>query len=627
MGTTSPPAANTRSKTRERATEHCAQILHKEISPILCLDNTKRVPLSALKELVNAVIDQETGEKLEYRDLLRHPTLKKDWEISGANEFGRLAQGVGGRIKGTDTIKFIRKEEIPPERRRDCTYGRFVVKVRPEKTKEPNRTRLTVGGNLINYPWDVSTATAEMLLVKIFFNSIISTRGARFMSIDISNFYLGTPMQRKEYMKIKLTDIPQEIIDEYHLMDIAIDGWVYIEISKGMYGLPQSGKIAQEQLEKRLNKKGYYQSTIIPGLWTHKWRPISFTLVVDDFGVKYERKEDAEHLVSTIKADYECTVEWEGKRFIGLTLDWDYAGGEVHISMPGYIDEALAELDHPRPKKKQHSPFPYTAPKYGEKVQYAKDEDKSPKLDKEGQKFIQRAVGKFSFIARAIDSTMLTALNGIAVDQAAPTEETMRRMKQFLDYAASQEEPVLTFRSSDMILAGHSDAGYLNERRARSRVGGHWFCSENTNIPKDNGAILNIAQVIKAVMSSAAEAELGGLYINAREAVYLRKILEAMGHPQPRTPLQTDNSTAEGVVNKNVQPKRTKAMDMRFHWLRDREAQQQFRIYWLRGTNNKADYWSKTQHPTAHHRAMRCEILTPLKKLIEFRRRQKERKQ
>ena len=312
---------------------------------------------------------------------------------------------------------------------------------------------------------------------------------------------------------------------------------------------------------------------------------------------------------------------------LAAPLDWDYDGGEVHLSMPGYIDEALVELDHPHPKKKQHSPFPYTAPKYGEKVQYAKDEDKSPKLDKEGQKFIQRAVGKFSFIARAIDSTMLTALNGIAVDQAAPTEETMRRMKQFLDYAASQEEPVLTFRASDMILAGHSDAGYLNERRARSRVGGHWFCSENTNIPRDNGAILNIAQVIKAVMSSAAEAELGRLYINAREAVYLRKILEAMGHPQPRTPLQTDNSTAEGVINKNVQPKCTKAMDMRFHWLRDRKAQQQFRIYWLHGTNNKANYWSKTQHPTAHHRAMRCEILTPLKKLIEFRKRQKERKQ
>ena len=84
-------------------------------------------------------------------------------------------------------------------------------------------------------------------------------------------------------------------------------------------------------------------------------------------------------------------------------------------------------------------------------------------------------------------------------------------------------------------------------------------------------------------MSSAAEAELGALFINAKEAIYLRQILTEMGHPQPPTPIQTDNSTAEGVVNMRVQPKRTKSMDMRFHWLRDREAQAQFRFYWKPG--------------------------------------------
>ena len=146
--------------------------------------------------------------------------------------------------------------------------------------------------------------------------------------------------------------------------------------------------------------------------------------------------------------------------------------------------------------------------------------------------------------------------------------------------------------------------------------------SENKQFPPNNGAILNIAQVIKQVMTSAAEAELGGIYINAREAVYIRKILEAMGHPQPRTPLQTDNTTAEGVINKNVQTKRTKAMDMRFHWLRDREAQKQFRFYWRSGPTNDADYFSKTQHPPVHHRAERAKRLTPLTKLLELRQRQ-----
>ena len=113
-------------------------------------------------------MDLETGKMLGYRDLLKHPKLGEAWQRSAANEFGRLAQGVGGRIEGTNTIKFLKKENIPSECRKDITYAGYVCKVRPEKTKEPNRMRCVVGGNLINYPWDVGTATAEMLLVKVF---------------------------------------------------------------------------------------------------------------------------------------------------------------------------------------------------------------------------------------------------------------------------------------------------------------------------------------------------------------------------------------------------------------------------------------------------------------------------
>ena len=119
-------------------------------------------------------------------------------------------------------------------------------------------------------------------------------------------------------------------------------------------------------------------------------------------------------------------------------------------------------------------------------------------------------------------------------------------------------------------------------------------------------------------MSSATEAELGGLYIAARECVYIRLVLEEMGHKQPATPVQTDNSTAEGVINSKVQPKRTKAMDMRFHWLRDRETLRQFRFYWRSGKLNLADYFTK-HHPASHHRAVRSEYLTPQRVLEELR--------
>ncbi len=126
-----------------------------------------------------------------------------------------------------------------------------------------------------------------------------------------------------------------------------------------------------------------------------------------------------------------------------------------------------------------------------------------------------------------------------------------------------------------MVLAGHSNASYLSESKARSQAGGHFFMSNNTAKPPNNGAILTISQIIKAVMSLAAEAEVGALYINCRETIPSCHTLKFMGHPQPPTPMQTDNTTALGIVNNNV-IKKLKAMDMKYHWLHDRECQGQF---------------------------------------------------
>ena len=133
-----------------------------------------------------AVMDKASGKLLNYRQLMRDPKYKKEWNISAANEFGRLADGVGGRVKGTKTIKFIHRRDVPKNRMKDVTYGQFVCSIRPEK-KEQNRTRFTVGGDRINYPGEVATPTAEMLVAKMLFNSVISTKGAKFMTLDISN--------------------------------------------------------------------------------------------------------------------------------------------------------------------------------------------------------------------------------------------------------------------------------------------------------------------------------------------------------------------------------------------------------------------------------------------------------
>ena len=134
-----------------------------------------------------------------------------------------------------------------------------------------------MGGNLINYPGDCGTPTADLLTVKLMFNSIISTPNAKFMTIDIKDFYLMTPMDRFEYFRMKLELFPQDIIEEYGLRDkVDTDGNVFCEVRRGMYGLPQAGIIAQELLTKRLHQAGYRQSTVTPGYWRREWHPISF---------------------------------------------------------------------------------------------------------------------------------------------------------------------------------------------------------------------------------------------------------------------------------------------------------------------------------------------------------------
>ncbi len=156
-----------------------------------------------------------------------------------------------------------------------------------------------------------------------------------------------------------------------------------------------------------------------------------------------------------------------------------------------------------------------------------------PLLDNKAKRFIQQVCGKFVFIGRAVDSTLLCPISAIASQSSKPTKDTMQQTLQLLNYLATQEDAVLSYHASNMVLAVHSNASYLSKPKACSRARGHFFLSNDTTIPPNNGAVLNIAHIIKNVMSSATKAELAGLYIMAPEAVYIRIILEELGHKQP----------------------------------------------------------------------------------------------
>jgi hypothetical protein len=197
--------------------------------------------------------------------------------------------------------------------------------------------------------------------------------------------------------------------------------------------------------------------------------------------------------------------DWTGKQYIKITLDWDYNKHHVHLSMPNYMQKALKQFQH-KAGKLQHAPYQSAPIQYDTKKQYTTQELKAPLYDNKAKRFIQPVCSNFLFLGRAVDSTLFCPISAIALQSSKPTEDTMRQTLQLLNYLATQEDVVLSYHTSNMVLAVHSNASYLSKLKAQSQVGGHFFLSTNTTVPPNNGAILNIAHIIKNIMSSAIEA-------------------------------------------------------------------------------------------------------------------------
>ena len=204
---------------------------------------------------------------------------------------------------------------------------------------------------------------------------------------------------------------------------------------------------------------------------------------------------------------------------------------------------------------------------------------------------------------RAIDLKILHALSTIAPKQSKPTERTMKRVQQLLDYMHSNQNAVIRFRSSDMILNVHSDAIYLSSGSGRSRAGGYFFMG---SLPRDgkpirlSGNIAVTCAILKLVAFSADEAELGALFLNTKEARINQLTLAKLGHPQPQSPIHIDNTTAVGILNNTIKRQRSRAMDMRYFWLLDQETNKYFKFYYQPGQENLADYPSKAHTGTIH---------------------------
>ena len=365
---------------------------------------------------------------------------------------------------------------------------------------------------------------------------------------------------------------------------------ILFEVNKGMYGLPQAGLLAQERLVKHLALHDYHQ-TSTSCLFRHSSNGTVFPLVVDDLRVKYTTKEGVDHLITTLQTLYPITVDWSGAQYLGFSIAFDRKLHTVTLTMPGYIAKVLQRFA-PSLITGANSPATYIPPHYGV-GQQTPSIDASAPLSPAQTTTLQELVGSLLYYARGVDVTILPAVTHLSSLQAHPTQDDLQASHRLLAYCSRFPDNALRYHACDMVLHIQSDASYLSRPNARS-VAGAIFYLGNLNQPTHiNWSVHTLSTIIPAVVASVAEAEYAALFLAGQEGVWLRNILHSLEYPQQATTILCDNKCAEGIALDTIKQKRTKSIDMRFHWICDRIQQKQFIVTWRKGADNLADFFTK----------------------------------
>jgi hypothetical protein len=481
------------------------------------------------------------------------------------------------------------------------------------------RVRGTAGGDRLDSSCPPSTHVASLPCVNLLLNSVVST-DAFFGSVDLTDFYLGTDLSSPQYIKLFTHLFSHSVLSHLNLLPFIKSPpeskpFLLFRIDKTMYGLKEAGKLSQLRLISHLAAHGFFETTT-PCLFRHVSRPITFVLVVDDFGVKYHHQDDFAYLVSILSLAYHCKAHPVSSKFLGFSIHHNRSSRSLSLSYPGYIATLLTRL-RPNGVTPTASPTIYTPPSYGSKApQSPTGPDLSPAATPAQVKELQVAIGYLLYYGRSVDSRVLQATCALAAEQSAPTLSTLSRLTRLLGFVAKHPNGRKIYRASDMILRIHSDASYLSRPRAGSVAGSfHWLGSAYTFVPHAfdttpiNHPVSAHSTRIPVVVSFVAEAEYAALFAAARLGVDERLILANLGHPQPPTVISCDNECAIGLANRTVIPKMSKSLDMRFHWLRDRIDQGEFRVVFVPGLQNLADFFTKSL-PVARHNVLAPFIAT-----------------
>jgi hypothetical protein len=267
----------------------------------------------------------------------------------------------------------------------------------------------------------------------------------KWRTLDIADFYLGThlPPSRYEYIRISLKMLPDEIMKRYHLYGLERSCFVYFEIRRCIYGLPQAGRLSQIRLIEHLARHGYSRCSNTPCLFRHHIRDIIFSLVVGDFGVRYGSQFDIDHLEKTLRLnDYKITIHPDWDQYFGMNIAFNAARIAVTISMPGYVQKMLTRF---RPQfliRQGTSPGPHAWSLHRSRLGVFLDD--SPRLPAEAVTELQAIVGTLLYYTRAVDPSLLPIANELVSKQAQPNTAIMNTASHALSYCAGKPNMAAT---------------------------------------------------------------------------------------------------------------------------------------------------------------------------------------
>jgi hypothetical protein len=468
------------------------------------------------------------------------------------------------------------------------------LKAGPDGDYVDRRVRAALDGSRIIPDGPTSCNTAETEVIKTFLNSVVSS-DADFFTADVCDFYLGTPLpaDQQVYVPVPAQLFSPESLDRRNLRQYIDKGQILLLVTRSIYGLRQAGRLSKERLDGFLAAGGYLEDELVPCVYRHASNGVVFCLVVDDFAVRHHGPAGKEHLLKTLgDAGYLLKIDHEGKKFVGLTIAYNRSARYIDISMPDYVPKMLKRFSHRRISP-QPSPILYSPPVYGAKAQLTAPVDDSTTLSSADALEVQQIVGCGMWYARMTDSPTLTAVSILATEQAARRSSILPKVDRYLGHLMQQPSNVIRFHASDMRYYAYGDVSHNSVSHGRSRAGGYGFFGWQDDPHRLNGAVFTMSSVLDVVTSSACEGEYGAAYMVARNAVWIRTVARALGYPQGPTVILCDNTCAVGLASDTLKTAKTKAIDLRFHWLRDRVRQQQFNIVWVPSDANIADFFTK----------------------------------